>query len=252
MTPRDWQLERHRLGELPAPQAEAVAQALAADEVAAGRARAIEASDREILAAHPPRVAAAVIRARLASAARKPPAGIGWRSTLLALASVAVVAAGTLVLRKPAEPVAEDRIKGLRPGLLIYRHTPAGNEALADGTAARPGDLVQVVYQAAGRRYGVIVSVDGRGAVTVHHPRTGNAAAPLVAGGLVRLTTAYRLDDAPRWERFYFVTSDRPFHVETVVGGARRLVAAGAGADALPLPRGLEQSSFTLSKEEPR
>ena len=132
-------------------------------------------------------------------------------------------------------------------------HTPAGDEALADGTAVRPGDLVQLAYQAAGKPFGVIVSLDGRGSVTVHHPKDGRAAARLVSGQPVRLTHAYRLDDAPRWERFYFVTSDHPFEVDAVVAASERLAAGRAApVDKLPLPASLDQFSFTLTKEEPR
>ena len=196
---RDWEIERHLLSELPTAQSEAVARALATDGAVLARANEIEASDREILAVHPPHVAAAIIRERLAG---ERPTARRWLRPVLALASaVVVVGAGSLLLRDPEPPLSENRIKGLRPSLLVYRHTPAGNEVLADRAPARAGDLIQVTYQAAGRRFGAIVSLDGRGGVTVHHPHGTSRAARLVSGQPVRLTSAYRLDDAPRWEQ---------------------------------------------------
>jgi len=64
-----------------------------------------------------------------------------------------------------------DRVKGLEPTLLLFRKTPEGSEPLKDGAAARAGDLIRIGYRAAGQRWGVIVSVDGRGVVTRHLPR---------------------------------------------------------------------------------
>ena len=178
----------------------------------------------------------------------------GWRRPALALAaSAVVVVAGSLLFRGHEELEPENRIKGLRPSLLVYRHTPVGDEALPDRAPARAGDLVQLTYQAAGRRFGVIVSLDGRGAVTVHHPQSGRQAARLVSGKPVRLASAYRLDDAPGWERFFLVTSDQVFDVETVVKAARSLGGEhNAAVDALPLRGNLDQSSFTLTKETQR
>ena len=62
----DWQLERYRLGELPADEAASVRQALAAEAGAGERLEELRADDARILAAHPPRVLAAGIRARIA------------------------------------------------------------------------------------------------------------------------------------------------------------------------------------------
>jgi hypothetical protein len=147
-----------------------------------------------------------------------------------------------------------ERIKGLRPALSLFRKTAAGSEALADGDRARQGDVIRVGYRASGRRYGVIVSLDGRGAVTRHLPEQGRLAAALEGGEVVLLAHAYELDDAPAWERFYFVTADEPFEVEAVEDAARRARVEHAAAvaqapEALRLPKPLEQASFLLTKE---
>lgn len=111
----------------------------------------------------------------------------------------------------------------------------------------RAGDLVRVGYRAAGRGFGVIVSVDGRGSVTVHLPGRGDQAAALAGGDTVLVHHAYQLDDAPRFERFHFVTAGAPFAVATVVDAARR-AALTAGASELPLAPSFEQATFLLRK----
>jgi hypothetical protein len=250
-TLRDWQVERHLLGELPAPEAAAVSRAIAEDPGLRGRVEALEASNRLILAAHPPRLAASVIRAR--AAATRPAAAAWGRPRLLAAASLAVLVAGLAVLQpRPAalEAPAETRIKGLRPHLAVFRQTAAGVEALEENALTHEGDLVQLAYQAAGRRFGAVLSIDGRGAVTLHHPRDARSAAALATDAPAPLPSAYRLDDAPGWERFFLVTADEPFALDAVVAAARRLAARGTGdTEPLSLPPDMEQSSFTLSKD---
>jgi anti-sigma factor RsiW len=250
---RDWQIERFVLGELPPAEQEKVALAVASDPALRARVDAIEASSREILAAHPARAAASVIHERL-SATASPAPSWGRRLAFAAAASLAVASVAVFVRPHGGgglEVPAETRIKGLRPRLGVFRQTPAGIEALAEGALAREGDLVQLTYQAAGRPFGVILSIDGRGTVTVHHPRDGRQAARLVPGQPVRLSFAYRLDDAPGWERFVLVTAERPFDVAPVADAAARLAASGApGTAPLVLPSSLEQSSFTLTKDD--
>jgi hypothetical protein len=143
-----------------------------------------------------------------------------------------------------------DRIKGLRPTLTLYRRTANGGETLADGAIVRPGDVVRVAYHAARRVYGVILSIDGRGSVTVHLPSRGDRAVRLKSDPTVLLDTAYELDDAPRWERFYFVTGDAAFAVRPIIDAAH--AAAAATTDTPPrlvLPGGLDQATFSLQKE---
>jgi hypothetical protein len=97
----------------------------------------------------------------------------------------------------------------------------------------------------------VIVSIDGRGAVTVHLPPTGREAARLRPGNRVLLDQAYELDDAPRWECFYFVTAQVPFDGQPVFEAAKREAALRRDSppSKLALPRGLDQSMFVLQKE---
>ena len=249
----DLLLERYRLGELPAEEADRVSRLLSEDPALRARQEALEQSDEEIARAYPAGWLAQRIRARLPAPATGAP--FGWRVPLAIMATVALV---VLVIPRwiapPPEgvvPASEDRIKGLKPSLAIYRRTSTGSETLADGSVARPGDLLRVAYTGAGRTYGVILSIDGRGGVTVHLPPDGDRAAPLQSGPAILLDQAYELDDAPGWERFYFVTGEKPFAVADIVNAARKVAGGGGRGTPAPLPvsRELTQSTFSIQKE---
>lgn len=146
------------------------------------------------------------------------------------------------------EPV---RIKGLVPQLHLHRQQGEAIERLHDGSMAREGDLVQISYMAAGNHYGVVVSLDGSGVVTLHHPERPETRATLVAHGEHALDHAYELDDAEPYERFVFVTSgDEPLEPAVVVAAARSLAGHPDAArhSSLPLPERWQQSSITLHK----
>ena len=238
-------LERYRLNELPETSARAVEHMLAADPALRARLEALERSDGEIRREYPLSV---FIHDKPVPSRR----AVVWFCFGAAVVLATLLA--VLVLPRTPAPGATpgpetERIKGTpggRPSLSIYRRTATGSERLADGDIVHAGDLVRVGYASAGRPYGLILSIDGRGAVTLHLPLSGGQAAALAPGAITLLDTAYELDDAPRVERFYFVTATRTFSVAPVVAAAR---AAATAPRALPLPPGLEQVTFAVQKE---
>ncbi|MEZ5319419.1 MAG: hypothetical protein R2752_18610 [Vicinamibacterales bacterium] len=270
----DLTLERYRLDELPAAEAARVQARVAADPALRARIAALDASDREFAARHGSAVLERALAGRASGGGRVSPVP-GW----FALAGAAVVAvsltawtmgpwrpggsphdtagdAGGGVAAGAAAPGvagagdATVRVKGDAAALLVYRQVGASSELLTDGDAARAGDVVRVAYRAATPRFGVIVSIDGRGVVTRHLPVTGSTAVPLAPGDATPLASAYELDDAPRYERFFLITSDAAFDVEAVIEAAEA-AAHGASADppdTLRLPDGLAQTSFLLKK----
>lgn len=142
------------------------------------------------------------------------------------------------------------RVKGLVPALVIHRKRGDTIERLPAHAMAHAGDLVQISYVAAGNRQGVILSMDDRGLVTLHHPADVDADTSLQARGEQPLPHAFVLDDASGFERFVFVTSgDVPLDAATVMDAARRTAnAAGAEHEPLALPSGWHQTSVTLTK----
>ena len=258
----DLVLERYRLGELPPAEAEAVARRRDGEEEVRLRLDALARSDEEIRDRYPAGWLSCRVRARRAGKAEGPQPSAWSRywplPVSLAAGAILVAVLGPEAPRpapvassgipSPLAPATE-RIKGLKPGLSLFRKTGDRSEALADGDVARPGDLIRVGYRAAGRRFGMILSLDGRGHVTVHLPTSGRQAAPLEAGDVVLLDHAFELDDAPRWERFFFVTSEAAFEIAPLVEDARRASAGAAPPAALKLPPPFEQSAFSLDKE---
>jgi hypothetical protein len=241
-------LERYRLNELPAAEYTRVSDRLRDDAALRLRLASLEQSDIEIRRDYQPDV---FVR-RIAEPSIAPSEGSvsPWAIPALVATAAVVVA---IVLPLTSLPAGEgDRIKGLSPGLSVYRKTERGSETLADGAVVHRGDLIRLGYRAAGRRYGVILSTDGRGVVTVHLPPNDGQAALLDNAAIVLLDRAYELDDAPRWERFYFVTGETAFAVETIMDAARRSAVDSRPRPELELPRGLEQTIFLLRKEEPR
>jgi len=252
----DWLVERLHAGDLPPAEAAAVRARLAA-EGGEDRLAALRQDDAAFAAAHPPGPALGEIRRRARGEASAVP-GAGWRGgwfpgALVAAAAAAAVAVLVLPRTLPSgvDPARDDgRLKGLAPVLLVHRDR-AGAEAerLGDGAAVRVGDVLQLAVLAAGARYGVVVSIDGRGAVTRHLPEDGEIAAALAGGGAVPLPHAYQLDDAPGFERFFLVTGPTPFDVAPVLEAARHLAASGrARADPLVLPGALSQRAVLVVK----
>ena len=247
----DWKLERFRLGELPEDEMAAIQKALDADPDLRARLEALEGSDREVHESYPTDWVAQQVARRLE---RRGMPSISRFGPRLALAAVILLAAVfAIYLPGPEVPPAWDRkgmdgirlkgvIKGVKPDLLLYRKRASEVEQLTDSSVAYAGDLIQIFYRAAGKPFGVIVSVDGRGTVTRHLPASGTRAVRLIQGDPVSLAYSYELDDAPKWERFYFLTADTSFDVRDVAQAAK------GGPDSLRVGREFEQFAITLYK----
>lgn len=254
---QDWLLERYRLGELPDAEQEQVRDALARLPQVRQRLDELDRSSPAVLRQHPPAAMVAAVRERSRATRRRPPLRTGLhRWTPLAAAALAAASLVGLAVWNPwpATPPGADetRVKGLTPYLLLYRKAAADVERLQPSAVARPHDVVQLAYQAGARRYGVILSVDGRGVVTRHLPVDGTQAAALTPGMPVALAQSYELDDAPGFERFVLVAADQPFAVAQIEGAVRRqheALGAGANERRLDLPESMDQFSLVVRKE---
>jgi len=255
----DWLLERYALGELPQERMDAVRRALAAEPDGAERLAALERSNASILEALPPRVVAAAVNARAENAA----SGATSRGWFTGLGMVAAAALALFVIRGPLldgtpsdgvdiiddgpGELEETRIKG-PPMLLVHRLQGKETIQLDDEDAAKARDRLQISYVARDGRYGLIASLDGNGVVTLHSG--DRSPIELDRNGKALLPHSYELDDAPAFERFFFIASDTPFDAAPVMDAIRDLdpKAANTLTDPLPLPDGLMQDSITLTK----
>ncbi|HUS69006.1 MAG TPA: hypothetical protein VMZ28_30930, partial [Kofleriaceae bacterium] len=146
-----------------------------------------------------------------------------------------------------AEAPETTRVKGAQR-LTAYRKAGDGAERLAPGAAVRAGDVLQLRYDGGGRRHGLIASIDGAGAVTLHFPASADGSTALAAT-TTDLPHAYALDDAPNFERFFFVTDDEPIDTAAALGALRAL-ARRRDADRAPLvlPPRVRQVTLLLRK----
>lgn len=268
----DWKLERFLLRELPEAEMLRIGRRLEADRDLSARLQSLEADDRNLRQEHPDsRMVQGIARrlrpdrsGRVAEGSRFPRLKLPGMHVLapafgviLLLALVPFTPYSPFSSRNagdtqgPPEPGLEGtRLKGLEPRLILHRKTAEGAQKLRDGETAHAGDLIQVQYESAGRPYGALLSLDAEGKVTRHLPDRGDRGASLKSGGPVPLEFAYELDDAAGWERFYFITSDRPFDLDPVESAIKRgRLSDGGPAGRAILPQGLDQSTFTLLKE---
>ena len=248
------------LGELEDEEAAALRAQLEADSDP--RLAKLEASNGEIFAQYPPERVTAELRERQPTNVVQ----LSWTSALVVAVSV-LAAVGLLWLAWPAEgsmPLPErvarrqagnasgDQGNPKDPGIRdkgtmrLLVHREGEDTPLASGATVREGDLLQLSYAGA-TTYGVIVSLDGAGVTTLHFPDTPDASTRLGAG-LVRLDHAYELDDAPEFERFFFVSADTPLDPADVTA---RVEAVGRD-DAPSLPETWSAVSLLLSKPSGR
>jgi hypothetical protein len=258
MTPLpDWLVERTALDEVPDASRGRID---AADpRELAQRVAALNDDNASELAAYPAGPALTQIKARLAI--RRTARRRQLQRTVLGVATsaVALVIAVRIVGHhgdeQPRPVVTDDdgvRAKG-KARLVAYRQVGDHAERLEEDALCRAGDVIQLRYNAGGKHYGVIASVDGAGVVTLHFPASEDAPpdATAVSPQTTALPHAYELDDAPRFERFFFLTSNEPIDLQQSLGALRALARSDEAADApLDLPLEVRQWSLRLRKPD--
>lgn len=174
---------------------------------------------------------------------------VGGFALLVLLGGLLLITRGPSIFA-PRSQAEELRLKGGGAYLTVYKQTATGAQALDDGDAVAEGNNLQIGYVAGTSRYGAILSIDGRGAVTLHYPVSAAADPLMETGGEVLLPFSYALDDAPDFERFFLVVSDKTFSVNEVLEAARSLAEQPQKAknQNLSLPKGLDQTSILLLK----
>ena len=285
--PNDALLERYLLGELDAERSERLRLLAASDAGLRARILALGASDAAILERYPVEAMARDIRNRSAAGAERNASDTrsvrtgtrSWSSLLdaafaparlrLAAPVFALLICGVFLLARrdhdgaagipegagnthvsTADPSGDVRLKGAESGLAIFRKTRTGSELLPPRSAARPGDTLQVFYHNRQAVYGIVFSVDGAGAITLHYPEAEGPSPALQIGDMLTLPHAFRLDKAPRYERFYLVTAPRPFGSEGLLSRLRgHLPADASPTDTLPgLDADFRQYPYTIFK----
>ena len=238
----DWKLERFLTGDLPEEEMNKLRELEANDALFANRVKMLREDNKAILSKLPFETLAANLGTGAAGSAAKIAAKNAVRFTLVKFAAaamfvfaVALVAffaqSETSVMNERvgsdvasvggsqntqvalAENESDTRIKGLDARMEVWKKTPAGIVQLNDLDSVGEGDEIQLRYAVPEKCFGLLFSMDGNGALTLHMG-DGVKAIELAPGKMNSLPFAYKLDDAPYFEKFFFVTSPKEFAVE--------------------------------------
>ncbi|MBR2212093.1 MAG: hypothetical protein IJ896_11695 [Fibrobacter sp.] len=258
----DWKLERYLTGDLPESDMREIREMEAADEIFANRVKMLREDSKAILRKLPyDRLAE-----RLDSLPGRDTYGHGKpvnfgivkfaaaAALVLAVVTVALFSqrsisqeGGTVLANRAdgaqtmevamADQNDDVRIKGLSARMEVWKKTGDSAVQMENLGEAREGDEIQLRYAVAEKCYGLLFSMDGNGTITMHMGE-GNKAVGLEPGKMTTLPFAYKLDNAPKFEKFFFLTSKDEFELNA------------GDIDASLKQDGVKTVSLTLRKTE--
>ena len=236
----DWKLERFLTGDLPEEEMNKLRELEANDAVFANRVKMLREDNKAILSKLPFETLAAnlgTVTETAGTAAKNAPRFtlVKFAAAAMFVFAIALVAffaqRETSVMNERvgsdvanvngsqntqvalAENESDTRIKGLDARMEVWKKTSAGIVQLNDLDSVGEGDEIQLRYAVPEKCFGLLFSMDGNGALTLHMG-DGVKAIELAPGKMNSLPFAYKLDDAPYFEKFFFVTSPKEFAVE--------------------------------------
>ena len=131
----------------------------------------------------------------------------------------------------------------------LYKKTDDGVQLLANGDSVKKGDVIQITYAPGKNNYGVIFSVDGNGNITRHFPEKSWKSERLShEKPEIPLNFSYELDNAPNFECFVMVSSEKEFNlndIEKRIGNSKELEYL---LEMKYLPKKTDGAIFVLEK----
>ena len=266
----DWKLERYLTGDLPESDMREIREMEAADEIFANRVKMLREDSKAILRKLPyDRLAERLdsLPGRGTYGHGKP---VNFGIVKFAAAAVLVLAVVTVALFSQrsisqdggtvlannvkmansvngaqvmevamADVTGDDglRIKGLSARMEVWKKTGDSAVQMENLGEAREGDEIQLRYAVAEKCFGLLFSMDGNGTITMHMGHE-NRAVELEPGKMTTLPFAYKLDNAPKFEKFFFLTSKSEFELNA------------GDIDASLKQEGVKAVSLTLRKTE--
>lgn len=252
----DFKLERYLAGDLPQDEMQELRSREETDEIFQARVKMMREENAKILTDHPfealsekmaeldegsitgRRMAVSTMILKVAAAVVLAvgifTAGYFMNGENVVSGSTREAADGLDVAMVSAE--SETRIKGMSARLEIWRKNGTGIEQLADNSVAHENDELQLRYLVPEKCFGMLFSMDGNGTLTLHLGNN-NEAIELEPGKMISLPFAYKLDNAPHFEKFFLLTSRNAF------GVVNNDVDATLGQD------GVEVTAITLAKQ---
>jgi len=234
-------LERYHIGEVTCEEKLYVEKAIADNDDLAASLKDLERADAEFFAAEKTHLQnTRLINLHTQQDQRTSRKFRPFIFGLCAAAIVMFIAVPIFILHdEPEKTGFAERVKGASLdfgteidktiNLSIYVKDDSEGEItrLLDQADVNEGNTIQVVYQVfdpdTSEKYGVIFSIDGRSAVTMHYPYSPRQSTLLVSGRSVPLDDAFILDDAPDYEIFFFVAANVPIDTGSIINTARQL-----------------------------
>jgi len=254
-------LERYVSGDLSEPQVRQLEAQLSQDLVLMTRVAEIRQHNEEYLTTHPADAAYRAVNAvgEKKNTPGKPrllfPVFVPGAVTIAFLVFLVLPRMAPFNEQKSYDGIVvgemdDIRLKGLQPRLNVYKKIDDELKKLGNNAVAENDEILQLSYIAGEMHYGVIFSIDGRGSVTLHFPENVGESTRLDPAGEVSLEHAYQLDDAPAFERFFFVASNSEVSVLDVLLAAQKLVDNKiiTGTGRLDLDEDIQQNVVSIIK----
>lgn len=247
----DWKLERYLTGDLPEGEMREIRELEKTDEIFAGRVKMMREDNAAILKKLPFERLSEKMDARefgsgLNGAGRGAGMngagnGVNFRLVKFAAAAALVLAVVSVALFSQREigpdagtqvaggaqvmdvamvdasnisaGAGDTRIKGLDARMEVWKKTGDSAVQMPNLGEAREGDEIQLRYAVPEKCFGMLFSMDGNGTVTMHMA-DGSSAVVLEPGKMTTLPFAYKLDNAPKFEKFFLLTSRASFELD--------------------------------------
>ena len=248
----DFKLERYLLGELPEKEMREFQERELSDEIFAARVAEMRLQGKRFVAENP----FEALEAKMDEADEvTDDNGNVISGVWLKVAAALVIALGVfsmVILNRDVSTYDSNaasmevamadvdngtRIKGMQASLEVWKKTGDSAVQMVNLGNAYEGDEIQLRYRVPQKCFGMLISMDGNGTVTMHMGQ-GNSAIELEPGKMTTLPFAYKLDNAPKFEKFFLLTSQNSFEID------------GNDIDKSLKQAGVEMVSFTLRKVE--
>ena len=232
----DWKLEKYLTGDLPAEEMREIRDMEANDEIFAGRVKMMREDNAAILKKLPFEKLSEKISAMPGRSSAGNTVRVNFKLVKFAAAAALVLAVVSVALfgqREITTPVqstndgapmdvamvtdvensmGDTRIKGLDARMEVWKKIGDSAVQMSNLDEAREGDEIQLRYSVPEKCFGLLFSMDGNGTLTMHMAE-GNKAVALEPGKMTTLPFAYKLDNAPKFEKFFFLTSHDAFEL---------------------------------------
>ena len=246
----DFKLERYLLGELSEKEMRELQERELSDEIFAARVAEMRLQGKRFVAENPfvaleAKMAAAeqsandernVVSVRWLKVAAALVIALGVFSTVLLNRNVETFDSKDAAMQVAMADVDDGtRIKGMQASLEVWKKTGDSAVQMVNLGDAHEGDEIQLRYRVPQKCFGMLFSMDGNGTITMHMGE-GNKAIELEPGKMTTLPFAYKLDNAPKFEKFFLLTSQNSFEIDD------------NDIDKSLKQTGVENVSFTLRK----